>query len=167
MAATNADLRKAMADGRFREDLYYRIAVVVIPMPPLRDRQGDVALLAKALLQRLLAEQKKKLSFSHKAIQAMETHSWPGNVREMENRLRRAVIMADGNQITPADLELESSYGEYERLGLFKAREAVERDLIERSMVRNKGNLTRCAEELQISRPTLYELIDKLGIARK
>jgi two-component system NtrC family response regulator len=167
ICATNADLRKAMANGQFREDLYYRIGVVIISMPPLRDRNGDITLLAEWLLQRLAAEYNKSLTFSKKALHAIEIHAWPGNVRELENRLRRAVIMVNGRQVTQQDLLLEGPYAEYEAMGLNKAREAIERDLIERAIARNRGNLTRCADELQIARSSLYELIDKLGIARK
>lgn len=167
ICATNLDLRAAMAEGRFREDLYYRIGVVVIPMPPLREREGDVRHLAESLLEQLAAEQGRTLTFSAKALDAMEAYAWPGNVRELENRLRRAVIMAEGNQIGPGDLELGGRMPSHESQGLAKAREAVEREMIERALAKNRGNLTRCAEELKISRPTLYELIEKLGIARK
>jgi two-component system, NtrC family, response regulator len=166
ICATNTDLRKAMADGRFREDLYYRIGVVVIAMPPLRERQGDLPLLARTLLQKFTAEHKKTLCFNTKALEAIETHVWPGNVRELENRLKRAVIMAKGSCITPTDLQLVGAYAEYDEMGLNKAREAVEREMIERALAKNRGNLTRCADELKISRSTLYELIEKLGIAR-
>ena len=166
IAATNMDLRKAMLEGRFREDLYYRVAVLEISMPPLRQREGDIPLLAQALLQRFAGDHKKTLTFNRKAMNAMEAYPWPGNVRELENRLRRAVLMAKGNQITSGDLELLRPYAEYEALGLVEVREAVERDMIERALARNKGNLTRCAEELKISRPWLYELIERLGIAR-
>lgn len=167
ICATNADLRKEMANGNFREDLYYRIGVVVIQMPPLRERDGDIVLLADSLLQRLAAEYKKSLSFSQRARQAIETYAWPGNVRELENRLRRAVIMANGRQITRGDLGLEGPASTSAAMGLTQAREAIERDLIERSLARNRGNLTRCADELQIARSSLYELIQKLGIDRK
>lgn len=167
ICATNADLRKGMAEGRFREDLYYRIGVVAIPLPPLRDRNGDVALLAESLLRQLSEEYKKPLTFSKKALQAMEAYHWPGNVRELENKLRRAVIMAEGRQITLRDLSLDGENGQYEGMGLNKAREAIERELIERAIARNRGNLTKCADELQIARSSLYELIDKLGISRK
>ena len=136
-------------------------------MPPLRDRDGDITLLAEKLLQRLAAEYSKTLTFSKKALQSIESYSWPGNVRELENRLRRAVIMANGSRITQQDLSLDGPYAEYEAMGLNKAREAVERDLIERALARNRGNLTRCADELKIARSSLYELIEKLGIDRK
>jgi len=167
ICATNVDLQKAMAQGKFREDLYYRIGVVMISMPPLRERKGDITLLAELLLQHLAAEQQKSLTLSKKALEAIEAYPWPGNVRELENKLNRAVVMAGGKQITPQDLSLVGPYAEYEALGLNQAREAIERDLIERAITRNRGNLTRCAEELQIARSSLYELIEKLGIARK
>lgn len=167
ICATNADLRHEMAEGRFREDLYYRIGVVMIAMPPLREREEDIKLLAGAFLQNLAAEHKKPLTFSKKALEAIEAYPWHGNVRELENKLKRAVIMATGKQITEQDLSLASPYAEYEAMGLNKAREAMERDLVERALQRNRGNLTRCADELQIARSSLYELIEKLGIARK
>jgi two-component system, NtrC family, response regulator len=167
VCATNVDLTKAMTSGQFREDLYYRIGVVIIDLPPLRDRNGDTKLLSEFFLQRLTAEYKKALTFSKKASQAMETYPWPGNIRELENKLRRAVIMVEGRQITPQDLSIDGQYGQYEAMGLNKARESIERDLIERSIARNRGNLTKCADELQIARSSLYELIEKLGISRK
>jgi two-component system, NtrC family, response regulator len=167
ICATNADLQKAMASGQFREDLYYRVGVITITMPPLRERDGDIELLADALLRRFSAEHNKILSFDPKSIEAMEAYAWPGNVRELENRLKKAVIMVENGQITPADLSLAGYFAEDELMGLNEAREAVERDLIARALLKNRGNLTRCAEELKISRSTLYELIDRLGIARK
>lgn len=166
IAATNIDLTKAMAEGRFREDLYYRLAVVVIAMPPLRQRQGDIQVLARTFLQRQGASQGKTLIFTPKAIKAMETHGWPGNVRELENRIQRASIMAENGRITPKDLGI-SQYSEFEGQGLGKARQAVERQMIEAALARNKGNLTRAAAELEISRPSLYELLEKLGIPRR
>ena len=106
ITATNTDLKQAMKDGRFREDLYYRIGVVVISLPPLSDRQGDILLLANDLLQRYATESKKKISgFTAKAVRSLGTHNWPGNVRELENRIRRAIIMAEGTKVTPEDLE--------------------------------------------------------------
>jgi two-component system NtrC family response regulator len=166
IAATNVDLRKAMTEARFREDLYYRLAVIVISMPPLRQRYGDVPLLANAFLKRQAAVQQKSLIFTPKAIKAMEIYAWPGNVRELENRIQRASIMAENGRITPNDLGI-SQYSEFGGQGLQKARQAVERQVIEAALARNKGNLTRTAAELEISRPSLYELIDKLGISRR
>jgi len=125
-------------------------------------------MLAEAFLRNLAAEHKKTLTFSKKALEAMETYTWPGNVRELENKLKRAVIMATEKQITQQDLSLAGPYagisghGTQTRRG--KRWNAI---LIERAIARNRGNLTKCADELQIARSSLYELIDKLGIARK
>jgi two-component system NtrC family response regulator len=166
LAATSVDLRKAMTDGRFREDLYYRLGVVVISMPPLREREGDVLLLARAFLQRLAGSQQKSLVFTPKAIRAIVSYGWPGNVRELENRIQRAAIMAENGKITPDDLEIPNHSG-HEGRGLEKARQAVERQVVEAALARNNGNLTHAAAELEISRPTLYELIDRLGITRR
>jgi two-component system NtrC family response regulator len=167
MAATNINLQKAMVEGRFREDLYHRLGVIVIAVPPLREREADILFLARTLLQRYATESRKKITgFTSHALRALETHGWSGNVRELENRIKRAVIMAEGSQVTPADLELSSSYTRYEGRGLREAREALERDLIQRAMARNKGKITQAAADLGISRPTLYELMDKLGIAK-
>ncbi|MBW2059002.1 MAG: PEP-CTERM-box response regulator transcription factor [Deltaproteobacteria bacterium] len=168
IAATNADLKQAMKDGRFREDLYYRIGVVVISLPPLCDREGDILLLANHLLRRYAAESNRKITgFTTGAIRSLEAHRWPGNVRELENRIKRAVIMADGHKVTPEDLELTSPHAKYEGRGLREAREALERDLIRQALARNRGNMTKAAAQLRISRPTLYELMEKLGIQRR
>src|SRR5262249_36635147 len=153
-------------EGRFREDLYYRLAVVVISMPPLRERQGDAILLAKVFLQKQAAAQKKNLVFTPKSIKAIAAHSWPGNVRELENRVQRASIMAENGRITPEDLGI-SQYSDHVGHGLEQARQLVERQAVESALARNKGNLTRAAVDLEISRPSLYELIEKLGIPRR
>jgi two-component system NtrC family response regulator len=166
IAATNMDLSKAMSEARFREDLYYRLAVVVVTMPPLRQRQGDIPLLAHSFLARQAAAQDKPLIFTPKAVKALESYNWPGNVRELENRIQRASIMAENGRITPKDLGI-AQYSEFEGQGLEKARQVVEKQMVEAALARNKGNLTRAAAELEISRPSLYELIDKLGISRR
>lgn len=165
IAATNADLKRAMAEGRFREDLYYRLAVVVVTLPPLRDRPTDLPLLAKTFLQRFGAQNNKaSLEFSAKALRAIQRHAWPGNVRELENRVKRAVIMTEGRRVTPVDLELadEGEAGAFHTLK--EAREAAEREVIEQALKRHGGKISRAADELGISRPTLYELLDKLGM---
>jgi two-component system NtrC family response regulator len=168
LAATNVDIEQALKDGRFREDLYYRLGVVVASLPPLRERDGDIPLLARAFLQRYASENKKgMMAFTPQALRAIEHHSWPGNIRELENRVKRAVIMADSKKVTPADLELTSPYSRYEGKGLKESREALERDMVQRALARNKGNLTSAASELGISRPSLYDLMDKLGIERE
>jgi two-component system NtrC family response regulator len=168
IAATNRDLKQAMKDGTFREDLYFRLGVITIPLPLLREREGDVVLLANAFLRRYGAENKKKLTgFTNEAVKALQEYAWPGNVRELENRLKRAVIMAEGNKITPADLEMKVPEDKRGAASLKEAREALEREMVTRALTRNNDNVTRAAEELGISRPTLYELMEKLGIQRK
>jgi two-component system NtrC family response regulator len=167
LAATNKDLNQAIKEGKFREDLYYRLGVVTISLPPLRGREGDILLLANALLQRYAHENVKKITdFTPDAIRTIKTYPWPGNVRELENRVKRAVIMAEGQKITPTDLELNISYSKYESKGLKEVRETVEREMIQNVLVKNKRNITKAAEELGISRPTLYELMEKLGIEK-
>lgn len=167
VAATNVELKKAIIEGRFREDLYYRIAVVILNLPPLRERTGDIRLLAQEFLRRNnAASGKEGLILSKDAIQALEAHSWPGNVRELENRLKRAVIMADGKRVTAQDLELESADLAPINLNLKEARESVERDIIHRALRKHSGKIAPAAADLGISRPTLYELMEKLGIAK-
>jgi len=169
LAATNMDLKKAMSEGRFREDLYYRLAVVTVKQPPLRERGEDVPFLAKAFLQRYAAESKKRISgFTDEGLSALLAHDWPGNVRELENRVKRAVIWAEGNRITPADLELAvGALPAVRGPGLKQAREALERDMVRNTLARHRGNITKAAAELGVSRPTLYELMEKLGIRKE
>jgi two-component system NtrC family response regulator len=166
ITATNADLSKLLAEGRFREDLYYRIGVVTIPLPPLRDREDDVVLIADALLRGFAAEAGRKIhSFSKDALAAMRAHAWPGNVRELENRVRRAAVMAEGSRLTAADLELAAA-GASPRQGLRELRAGLERETIRAALKRNRGNISQTAAELGISRPTLYGLLTKFGIER-
>ncbi len=168
VAATNVDLKKAITDNRFREDLYYRLAVVVIPLPPLRERDNDVRLLAQEFLQRNAAKNGKETpTFSQEALIALANHSWPGNVRELENRVKRAVIMAEGKRLTADDLELTRVMSAPSGISLKEAREAVERDLVQRALQKHNGKISRAAVDLGISRPTLYELMEKLGIHRQ
>ncbi len=168
IAATNQDLKEAMKKGSFREDLYFRLAVLTITIPPLRERDEDILLLAKAFLDRYaLVNHKKIKGFTAQAIQAMQGYPWPGNVRELENRVKRAVIMAEGSKVSPQDLEMGSRYSESHRKNLKEAREEMERDLIQRALGRNRGNITQTARELGISRPTLYELMDKFAFNKQ
>lgn len=165
ITATNRDLKQAMKEGIFREDLYFRLGVIILSLPPLREREGEITLLAKSFLNRYAGEVRKKVTgFTSAAIQAMETYPWPGNVRELENRIKRAVIMAEGAKVTPADLEMEASGSIHQVLGLKEAREKLEKELIMKALTRNNGNITRTAQELGVSRPTLYELMEKLGV---
>ena len=168
IAATNSDLKKGMADGRFREDLYYRLAVVQIVLPPLRNREGDIRLLAQFFLQRSAGQVGKRgLAFDREALRAMTSYSWPGNVRELENRVKRAVIMAEGKRLTIRDLELPESTEATRPASLKEAREMAEREMIVQALRKHSWKITHAAAELGISRPTLYELMEKLGIAKE
>ncbi len=167
IAATNADLKKGLSDGTFREDLYYRLAVVQIVLPPLRDRDDDILLLAQAFLQRFAAANNKAgLVFGPDAVNAMRHHSWPGNVRELQNRVNRAVIMSEKKRLAVQDLELGQAGTGPRGVSLKEAREALEREMIQQALKRNSGKITAAASELGISRPTFYELMEKLGIAK-
>ena len=167
LAATNRNLRESAADGKFREDLYFRLAVVVIKVPPLRERGDEIILMSKAFLRDYGTEHAKTgLTFAPDALRALSLHSWPGNVRELQNRVRRAVIMADGKRITARDLELTDTLSALPSQTLKEARESVEREMIQDALRRHRGKITSAAVELGVSRPTLYELMEKLGIPR-
>jgi len=167
LAATNRDLEEAMRNSAFRDDLFYRISVINISLPPLRERSADIVLLAKTFLDRYAIESKKKIKgFSSQVIEALERYAWPGNVRELENRIKRAVIMSEGKKITLEDLEMQSVAGVKENILLKDAREHLEKELILKAIARNENNLTKAASDLGISRPTLYDLMQKLGIPK-
>lgn len=168
IAISQADVPALAREGLFRDDLFYQLAAVTIHLPPLRERGGDAVLLARALLQQYAAEAgRPALHFSSKSIQAIACHDWPGNIPELQNRVRRAVIMAATNLIKPSDLQLASSADVYPGVTLKEAREQLERDYVRRALARANGNMTRAAEFLEVSRPTLYEMMNKLGIARR
>lgn len=167
IAATNKDLQDMQAAGTFREDLYYRLAVVTLRIPPLRERDGDVRVLAKTFVRRFAREDRKKVTgFTPEALQALETYPWPGNVRELENRVKRGVIMAEQKRITPDDLELQSDAQDQALPTLKDAREDAERTVLRRALARTEGNISQTADLLGVSRPTLYELMNKLGIKK-
>jgi len=168
VAATNVDLKKAIIENKFREDLFYRLAVVVINLPPLRDREADVRLLAQEFLRRAASKiGKSGLIFDHDALRALKDHAWPGNVRELDNRVKRAVIMADGKRLSPEDLELTGVSERPSAANLKEAREGVEREMIQKALRKHGGKIAPAATDLGISRPTLYELMDKLGLKRE
>jgi two-component system NtrC family response regulator len=167
LAATNRNLGECVANGSFREDLYFRLAVLVVKAPPLRERGDDIVLMAKAFLHSYGVEHAKPgLTFAPDALRSLRLHRWPGNVRELQNRVRRAVIMADGKRVTARDLELTDTLNALPPQTLKEARESVEREMVQDALRRHKGKITSAALELGISRPTLYELMEKLGIAR-
>ena len=168
IAATNVNLKECVANGTFREDLYFRLAVVVITVPPLRQRGDDIALAAKEFLHRYVMQHgKAALTFSPDALRILALYAWPGNVRELQNRVQRAVIMADGKRLTPADLELTDANNALAPQTLKDARELAERQIVEDALRRHRGKITSAAVELGISRPTLYELMGKLGIVKQ
>jgi two-component system NtrC family response regulator len=168
IAATNRDLKKAITDERFREDLYYRLSVLTIAVPPLRERRSDIPLLANAFLQRYAREYRKRLKgFSPDVYEAAQAYSWPGNVRELENRIKRAVIMAEGRFVTVNDMELPFPSQSAKHETLRTTREQSEREQILKVLGRYNGNISRTAADLGISRPALYERMEKLGIKRE
>lgn len=170
ISATNKDLGEEMAKGRFREDLYYRIGVVTIKLPPLRERKGDIILLATLFLRKFGEAFNRRIKgFSASSIEQLESYPWPGNVRELENRIQRAVILSGGPMIEPHDLgfmEKEpqpTAYGP-EGMTLRDARNKVEKDMIILAIDRHRGNIARVAAELGVSRPTLYDIMKKHGL---
>jgi len=171
VCATHQDLPALMQAGRFREDLYYRLAEIVVTIPPLRERQGDSVLLAHAFLRRFALEQRRSgLTLAEDAIAAIEAHAWPGNVRELLNVIKRAAIMADGMRVSAADLGLpvpETARGEpaaTSDIDLRKVREDAERQAVITALARASGSVLRAAEMLGVSRPTLYDLMRRLAI---
>ena len=169
VAATNADLKQLIDAVKFREDLYFRLAVVTIRLLPLRERGEDIVFLAREFLQRYAAQSgRTKLVFAPDALRAMARYSWPGNVRELQNRVKRAVIMTSGSRVTAKDLELEheQDMASLSTPTLRQARENVEREMIQQALKKNAGKITSAAADLGISRPTLYELMEKLGITK-
>jgi two-component system NtrC family response regulator len=164
ITATNSDLKQGIAQSKFREDLYFRLAVVVIDLPPLRQRGEDVLLMAQEFLRRYTVETGKVgLTFTPDTLASIRRHGWPGNVRELQNRIHRAVIMADGKRIGRADMELTDQPNS-RGATLREAREHLEREIIQQALKRNLGKISPTAIELGVSRPTLYELIEKLKI---
>lgn len=167
VCATHQDLQELIREGKFREDLYYRISEMSIMIPPVRERDGDAVLIARAFLEKFNQQHNRKRAlrgFRKDALAALETYSWPGNVRELENKVKRAVIMADNNLISAEDLELASEDNDQLALNLRHVREEAERKSVHRAMSLADGNVSKAAELLGISRPTFYDLMNKLGI---
>ena len=168
VCATHRDLKAQIKAGLFREDLYYRLAEIVIEIPPLSEREGDAVLLAHAFVQRYAHENGRgSMALTEDAINAIDAHPWPGNVRELENCLKRAVIMADGNRITADDLGLETVEEDFERLNLRHVRDEAERRAVLRVLARTNNNVARAAEILGISRPSLYDLMNRFDLKKE
>ncbi|HLI22983.1 MAG TPA: PEP-CTERM-box response regulator transcription factor [Stellaceae bacterium] len=165
VCATNQNLDELMANGRFREDLYYRLNEVRMMIPPLREREGDAILLATFFLKKFNGQFSRKLKgFASDALAAIATHPWRGNVRELENRVKRAVVMADGMAISASDLELAPAELPNGSLDLREARARAERGVVQMALAQTNGNLSRASKLLGISRPTLYGLLEGLGL---
>jgi two-component system nitrogen regulation response regulator NtrX len=172
IAATNKDLRLAIEDGTFRDDLFFRLNVIPVFVPPLRDRRKDIALLAEHFLGEFANEYGHRAkSLDDAALTVLKSHSWPGNVRELRNVLERLAIMASGETIAAADLEFLSGGGRgvgdgptADAVPLQHARDEFERDYIVRALVAHKGNISRTAEALGVERSNLYRKMRTFGI---
>ncbi len=167
VCATHQNLEAMIAEGRFREDLFYRLAEIVIRIPTLAERAGDSVLLAKTFLQRFSKEMNPLVTgFAPDALAAIDGWGWPGNVRELENRVKRAVIMADDKLVHAADLDLgATSEDDQQPLNIKVAREAADRRIIRQALARSEGNISNTAKLLGISRPTLYDLLKQYDLA--
>ncbi len=169
IAATNVNLKEAIEKGTFREDLYYRLGVVHINVPPLRERGEDVSLMAMAFLRQAAAHYGKHLEgFTRDTQEAMRAYAWPGNVRELSNRVGRAVVMAEGTHVTPTDLDIphEAARADGSSISLKVNQQRIETDLIIKAFTLSQGNLSRAAQELGISRSTLYRRLRQYGMDR-
>ena len=167
VCATNQNLEEMVSNKEFREDLFYRITEITLNIPPLRDREEDVLILANFFLQQYAAEYKRNVkSFSDDGLQALKSHRWPGNIRELQNKVKSSVIMTTGTQVTAFDLGFfEHENTEYElSLNLRTVRESAETIAIQKAYALTEGNMSKAAELLGITRPTLYSLIEKYGI---
>jgi two-component system NtrC family response regulator len=164
VAATNRDLKSAIAGGTFREDVFYRLSVLTIQVPPLRERGDDVRMLAEYFLEFYAKHHKRKLKgFTQAALRAIQGYPWPGNVRELENRIQRGVIMAQDAYLRPQDLELEEPAADG-ATSIQAARDEAERRVLTDALTRNAGNITRAARDVDVSRPTFHDLLRKHDI---
>ncbi|HEY8353884.1 MAG TPA: sigma-54 dependent transcriptional regulator [Methylophilaceae bacterium] len=168
IAATHVDMETAVAEGRFREDLYYRLNVLRLKAPSLREREGDIELLARYFFTRFAHEKRPNVrGFSAEALRVMTSYTWRGNVRELINRIRRAMVMCENRLIGPADLGLDRRQGPRRVITLETARKAAEKGAIHQALMQHRNNLSEAARELGVSRVTLYRLIEKYGLASR
>jgi two-component system NtrC family response regulator len=165
ICATHQSLKTQIEQSKFREDLYYRLAEIVVEIPPLRERHGDAALLAHGFVRKFANEQRRgTMALLPDAVEAIDGYAWPGNVRELENVIKRAVIMADTDNITAQDIGLGVTNGDTTALNLRHVREQAEKNAVLRVLGRVNGNLSKAAELLGVSRPTLYDLMHRFGL---
>jgi two-component system NtrC family response regulator len=166
VCATNKDLQQLITEQRFRQDLFFRIGEVTIDVPPLRERRGAPTVLAHAMLRKFGGMHgRPKRGFTEEAAAALEAYSWPGNVRELENRVKTAMIMGEGPMLSAEDLHLKESVNGELLFNLKEVRTRAERQAIRQALSITEGNISRTSELLGVSRPTLYDLMDKYGIA--
>ena len=166
ICATNQNPEGLIKESVFREDLYYRISEITVNIPPFREREEGRLILARTLLQKFCKQQKRAINgFSEDAMAAIEAYSWPGNVRELENKIKGAVIMADGKLVNAADLGLTATDAEPESLNLREVRQQAESKAIRLALTKSYGNISKSAELLGITRPTLYDLLNKYGLS--
>ena len=166
ICATNQNPTDLIAKDLFREDLYYRVSEITIDIPPFRDREEGRLILARTLLTKYAKQQGRAINgFSEDASAAIESYSWPGNVRELENKISGGVIMADGKQVTAADLGISAGDEEVESLNLREVRQTAESKAIRIALMKNFGNISRAAEQLGVTRPTLYDMLNKYGLS--
>ncbi len=166
VCATNQDLQQLISEGRFREDLYYRISEVTIQIPPLRERQGCRVVLARHFLDKYARDMSRKVrGFTEEAIAAVENHRWPGNVRELENRVKGAVAVAEGALVTPDDLGLQAVDVQQRALNLREIRDHAEKDALTQALAMSDGNVSKAAALLGVSRPTVYDLMNRHGVS--
>ena len=165
VCATHQNLPEMIENGEFREDLYYRINEMIINIPPIRERTGDIPVLARAFLSKFTQRMKTKVTgFSDAATDAMAAYDWPGNVRELENRIKRAVVMADGSLIDLDDLQLSAGENPIRLKTLREERDAAERHAICQAINETGGNVSKASELLDVTRPTLYSLLNKFNL---
>jgi DNA-binding NtrC family response regulator len=168
LSATHVDLEKAVEEGRFREDLYHRLNVLQVNIPPLRERQDDIEILARFFFEKFIEEKSMKVrGFSQEALALMRQYHWPGNIRELINRVRRAMVMCEQRLIKPADLGLERRSSNRNVITLEQARNSAEKEALISALSRNKHKVKKAADELGVSRVTLYRLMEKHELTRK
>ena len=166
VCATNRDLQQLMAEGAFREDLFYRISEITLTIPPLRDREGGRIILARHFLDKYAEEMKRSLKgFSEEAVAAIQDYRWPGNVREMENKIKGAVVMAEGPWVSPEDLGILGSPESGMKLNLRQVRDEAEQRALAQALALSAGNISRTAELLGVARPTVYDLMERHGVS--
>ncbi|MCH8956989.1 PEP-CTERM-box response regulator transcription factor [candidate division KSB1 bacterium] len=167
IAATNRNLEEEIEKERFRPDLFYRLSVIPINLPPLREREQDIFTLANHFLNKFNLEHERKIKgFSREATKLIQDYSWPGNIRELENKVKRAVIMTKNAVIIPEDFNLKFEESPQEKMNLRKAVEEFEENCIRQALLKNDGNVSRTAQELGINRTTFYDMLNRYNIDR-